>query len=70
MSRVVQTPSQNYTPSLIRHDLVIVHRTEGGYAGSVAWLCDPRANAPSPDTYGQIAFGFDGSGYQWGNFPV
>jgi hypothetical protein len=42
---VVQRPTPNYTPSLIRHDLVVVHRTEGGYAGAVAWLCDPRACA-------------------------
>ena len=40
-----QTRSPNFTPTPIRHDLVIVHRTEGGYAGSVAWLCDPRAKA-------------------------
>lgn len=45
MPPVVQRPTTNYTPVAIRHDLVIVHRTEGGYAGSVAWLCDPRANA-------------------------
>jgi hypothetical protein len=25
--------------------LVVLHMTEGGYYGSVAWLCDPRANA-------------------------
>ncbi len=42
---VVQTPSPNYTPSPIRHDLLIAHRTEGGYGGSVAWLCDVRAHA-------------------------
>ncbi len=42
---VVQRPTPNYTPTLIRHDLVIVHRTEGGYAGAVAWLCDPRSQA-------------------------
>jgi len=42
---VIQRPSGNYSPSPIRHDLVIVHRCEGGYAGSVAWLSDTRANA-------------------------
>ena len=42
---VVQRPTPNYSPSPIRHDLVICHRTEGGYAGAVAWLCDPNANA-------------------------
>ena len=45
MPTVRQSPSPNYSPVPIRHDLVIVHRCEGGYAGSVAWLCDPRANA-------------------------
>lgn len=25
--------------------LVVVHDTEGGYAGSVSWLCNPRAEA-------------------------
>ena len=33
-----QTPSTNYSPTPIAHDLVIVHLMEGGYAGSVAWL--------------------------------
>lgn len=45
MPRVVQRPTPNYTPTLIKHDLVIVHRTEGGYAGSVAWLCQPDVKA-------------------------
>jgi hypothetical protein len=45
LPRVVQMPTPNYSPTPIRHDLVICHRTEGGYAGSVAWLCDPRARA-------------------------
>lgn len=40
-----QTPSPNYTPVPIQHDLVIVHRMEGGYQGSIAWLCDARARA-------------------------
>lgn len=42
---IKQCPSPNYSPSLISHDLVIVHLMEGGYAGSVAWLCSPRADA-------------------------
>ena len=42
---VKQVRSPNFTPTPIRHDLVIVHRMEGGYAGSVAWLCDPDAKA-------------------------
>ena len=47
LPRVVQTPSPNYSPTPIRHDLVVVHRCEGGYAGSVAWLCrsDVQASA-------------------------
>lgn len=45
MPPVVQCPTKNYTPSPIRHDLIIVHRTEGSYAGSVAWLCNPAAQA-------------------------
>ena len=45
MPRVRQTPTPNYTPSPIAHDLVVVHMMEGGYLGSVAWLCDPRAGA-------------------------
>jgi N-acetyl-anhydromuramyl-L-alanine amidase AmpD len=42
---VRQSPTPNYSATPIRHDLVIVHRTEGGYAGAVAWLSDPRARA-------------------------
>ena len=45
MPPVRQCPTSNYSPSSISHDLIIAHRTEGGYAGSVAWLCDPRAKA-------------------------
>lgn len=45
MPRVRQTPTPNYAPTPIVHDLVIVHMMEGGYAGSVAWLCEPRAGA-------------------------
>lgn len=42
---VRQVPSPNYTPTPIKHDLVVVHMMEGEYQGSVAWLCDPRAQA-------------------------
>ena len=45
MPTVRQSPSPNYSPVPIRHDLCVLHRTEGGYEGSVAWLCDPRSNA-------------------------
>lgn len=40
-----QTPSQNYSPVPIAHDLVILHLMEGGYAGSIAWLCSAAARA-------------------------
>ena len=36
LPRVVQRPTPNYTPSLIAHDLIVVHRTEGGYTGGSA----------------------------------
>ena len=45
MPPVVQRPTPNYTPTAINHNLIIAHRTEGGYAGACAWLCDPRAKA-------------------------
>ena len=45
MPPVKQVRSPNFTPTPIRHDLFIFHMMEGGYLGSVAWLCDPRARA-------------------------
>ena len=42
---VVQRPTPNYSPVLIRHNLLILHMMEGGYAGSVAWLCQCTAKA-------------------------
>ena len=42
---VRQRPTPNYTPVAIQHDLVILHMMEGGYDGSVAWLCNPQARA-------------------------
>ena len=45
LPRVVQMPTPNYSRVEIRHDLLIAHRTEGGYDGSRAWLCDVRAGA-------------------------
>ena len=45
MPFVRQRPTPNYTPGAIQHDLVVLHMMEGGYEGSVAWLCDPRAHA-------------------------
>lgn len=47
MPQVIQTPSPNYTPKVIAHNLVIFHRTEGGTAeGATSWLCrkDTRAS--------------------------
>ncbi|HLW90547.1 MAG TPA: N-acetylmuramoyl-L-alanine amidase [Roseiarcus sp.] len=45
MPPVRQLVSPNYSVAPVRHDNVFVHRCEGSYAGSVAWLCDPRAKA-------------------------
>jgi peptidoglycan hydrolase-like protein with peptidoglycan-binding domain len=45
MPTIRQVPSPNYSPTLIAHDLIIVHMMEGGYAGSVAWLCKPSVGA-------------------------
>lgn len=45
MPRVVQTPSPNYSPTPISHDLFVLHDQEGHTLPSVAWLCDPRAQA-------------------------
>lgn len=45
LAPVKQVPSPNYTPTAIAHDLVIVHLMEGGYEGSVAWLCMPKVQA-------------------------
>lgn len=40
-----QVVSPNYSPTLIAHDLFVFHRCEGGYAGSIAWLCRAAAQA-------------------------
>ena len=42
MGVVKQTPSANYSDVQIAHDLFILHLMEGGYLGSVAWLCRPE----------------------------
>lgn len=42
---IKQVPTKNYSPVNIRHDLVILHMMEGGYAGSVAWLCRTATQA-------------------------
>jgi peptidoglycan hydrolase-like protein with peptidoglycan-binding domain len=45
MPPVRQIISPNYTPVEIKHDLVILHMMEGGYLGSIAWLCNPAVKA-------------------------
>ena len=45
MPRLRQSPTSNYSPVAIAHDLFVLHMMEGSYAGSVAWLCDPEARA-------------------------
>ena len=45
LPRVRQRPTPNYTPVAIQHDLVVLHMMEGGYEGSLAWLCNPAARA-------------------------
>ena len=45
MPPLKQVPSPNYSLTLISHDLIVCHLMEGGYEGSVAWLCDHRSDA-------------------------
>jgi hypothetical protein len=45
LPRVVQRETPNYSPTPIAHDLLILHMMEGGYEGSVAWLCRREAAA-------------------------
>ena len=45
LPKVVQTPTKAYTPSLIKHDKVFVHMSEGSSAGGVAWLCSGNVQA-------------------------
>lgn len=45
MPSVKQTVSPNYTPTSISHDLFVLHDQQGHTLPSVAWLCDPRAQA-------------------------
>ncbi len=60
MPRVVQHPTPNYTPTLIRHDLFVLHDQEGHTQPSIAWLCDPRAKASANLCQGEG----DGTVYQ------
>jgi hypothetical protein len=39
MPPVRQIVSPNYTPVAIKHQLIVLHMMEGGYLGSIAWLC-------------------------------
>jgi hypothetical protein len=45
LPRLTQVPSPNYSPTPIAHDLVVVHLMEGGYSGSVNWLCRAATQA-------------------------
>ena len=46
MGEVRQTPTANYTPALIRHSKIVLHRTEGPTAeGAVNWLARPTTRA-------------------------
>ena len=45
MPVLVQTPSPNYNPVPINHDLIFVHIMEGGCLGSVAFLCQYSTQA-------------------------
>ena len=45
MPTIVQHRTSNFTPTPITHDLFRWHFMQGGFDGSVAWLCDPRAKA-------------------------
>lgn len=56
LPRVIQRPTPNYSTTPIRHDLFIYHDEEGQADPSLAWLCDPRAQAAP-----HLAMGNDGS---------
>jgi len=45
LPKLVQKPSPNFSLRGDAIDLVVLHDTEGGYAGSVSWLCNPAAQA-------------------------
>lgn len=46
MPEVIQTPSPNYSPTLIDVQKVFIHRTEGATAeGADAWLCQRASGA-------------------------
>lgn len=39
------TASPNFSTRTTKINLVVIHDTEGPYAGSVSWLCNPKAGA-------------------------
>lgn len=45
LPRLEHRPSPNQSDRLEGVRLVVVHDTEGGYEGSIAWLCNPAAQA-------------------------
>ena len=45
MPTLQQVVTPNYSPVPIAHDLIVFHRTEGGFAGSLAWLCLKASSA-------------------------
>lgn len=42
---LLQRPSPNYSPTLISHALLVLHLMEGGYEGSINWLCKTSTQA-------------------------
>jgi N-acetyl-anhydromuramyl-L-alanine amidase AmpD len=45
LPKLVQKSSPNFSARSTTIDLVVLHDTEGGYAGAVSWLCNPKAQA-------------------------
>jgi N-acetyl-anhydromuramyl-L-alanine amidase AmpD len=43
LPKLVQHPSPNKSDRSAKISLVVLHDTEGPYAGSVSWLCNPQA---------------------------
>ncbi len=45
--KAVWDPSPNYTANAVTPEFLVVHDTEGGFAGSLSWLKNPQAQASS-----------------------
>ena len=45
LPKIFQRPSPNYSPTLIQHNLLVLHIMEGNYEGSVNWLCQVSTKA-------------------------